>query len=129
MKKTNSSNSLNLEELLVSCPMLYGMQLLSGRYKVALLWHIHQGDNRFGLLKKGLPPVTTKMLSQQLRELEADGLINRTIYAEMPPRVEYALTVKAESLLEVLRGLYAWGERLKREAIEQSLALTEAATS
>ncbi len=119
MNKPTSSNALNLESLLLTCPMLYGMQRLSGRYKVALLWHIHQGTARFGLLRKALHPVTTKMLSQQLRELETDGLLSRTIYPEMPPRVEYALLPEAETLLGVLEGLRHWGERLKQQAIDQ----------
>ncbi len=119
MKKATSSNAHNLAELSQTCPMLYGMQRLSGRYKVALLWHIHHGSNRFGLLRKLLHPVTTKMLSQQLRELEADGLLSRTIYPEMPPRVEYALLPEAVSLLEVLEGLRTWGDRLKQQTISQ----------
>ena len=119
MKKPTSTNALNLAELLHTCPMLYGMQRLSGRYKVALLWHISQHHNRFGVLRKLLHPVTTKMLSQQLRELEADGLISRTIYAEMPPRVEYALLPEAEELLGVLEGLRAWGDRLKQRTISE----------
>ncbi|MGI4742804.1 MAG: winged helix-turn-helix transcriptional regulator [Janthinobacterium lividum] len=119
MKKPASTNSLNLEELRQTCPMVYGMQRLSGRYKVALLWHIGQGHNRFGLLRKELPPVTTKMLSQQLRELEADGLVSRTIYAEMPPRVEYALRPEAEALLSVLEGLRTWGDQLKQRVLDE----------
>ena len=99
--------------------MLYAMQRLSGRYKVALLWHISQGHHRFGLLRKELPSITTKMLSQQLRELEADGLVSRTIYPEMPPRVEYALRPEAESLLGVLEGLRAWGDQLKQRVMEE----------
>jgi len=105
--------------------MLYGMQRLSGRYKVALLWHISQGLNRFGVLRKLLHPVTTKMLSQQLRELEADGLISRTIYPQMPPRVEYALLPEAESLLGVLEGLRTWGDRLKQRAIAEAATPTQ----
>jgi DNA-binding HxlR family transcriptional regulator len=119
MKKPSSTNSLNLEELRQSCPMAYGMQRLSGRYKVALLWHIGQGDNRFGVLRKLLPPVTPKMLSQQLRELEADGLLSRTIYPEMPPRVEYALRPEATSLLSVLEGLRTWGDQLKQRTMDE----------
>ena len=119
MKKPSSTNSLNLEELRQICPMVYGMQRLSGRYKVALLWHISRGQNRFGLLRKELPPVTTKMLSQQLRELEADGLVSRTIYPEMPPRVEYALRPEAETLLGVLEGLRTWGDQLKQRVLDE----------
>ncbi|OGX82103.1 winged helix-turn-helix transcriptional regulator [Hymenobacter coccineus] len=129
MKKPTSTNSLNLTELLHTCPMLYGMQRLSGRYKVALLWHIGQRHNRFGVLRKLLHPVTTKMLSQQLRELEADGLISRTIYAEMPPRVEYALLPEAAALLCVLEGLRAWGDSLKQRTLSKLAATADSAPS
>jgi DNA-binding HxlR family transcriptional regulator len=75
------------------------------------LYFIHQQYNRFGLLQKKMPFITTKMLSQQLKELEHDELVIRKIYAEMPPRVEYSLTEKAQTLLPVLEDLYNWGEQ------------------
>jgi DNA-binding HxlR family transcriptional regulator len=87
------------------------MKVLGGRWKIALLYFIHQEHNRFSLLQKKMPFITTKMLSQQLKELEQDELVIRKIYAEMPPRVEYSLTGKGQSLLPVLEDLYDWGEK------------------
>lgn len=65
---------------------------------------------RFGELKKNIPPVSQKMLTQQLRELESDGIINRKLYAEVPPKVEYSLTDRGLTLTPILQDLYAWGQ-------------------
>ena len=65
---------------------------------------------RFGQLKKNIPPVSQKMLTQQLRELELDGIVSRTVYPEVPPRVDYALTALGKSLSPVIEMLYRWGE-------------------
>ncbi len=111
MRKTNSTNFSNETELAAICPMHNVMGVLGGRWKIALLYFIRQGHNRFSLLQKKMPFITTKMLSQQLKELEDDKLITRKIYAEMPPRVEYALTPKGKTLLPVLEDLYDWGEK------------------
>ena len=110
MRKASSTNFSNEAELAAICPMHNVMKVLGGRWKIALLYFIHQGHNRFSLLQKKVPFITTKMLSQQLKELEQDELVLRKIYAEMPPRVEYSLTTKGQSLLPVLEDLYAWGE-------------------
>jgi len=111
MRKTNSTNSLNEKELAAICPMHTVMNLLGGRWKIASLYFIHQDFNRFSLLQKKMPFITTKMLSQQLKELEKDDLIVRKIFPEMPPRVEYSLTRKGKSLLPVLEDLYNWGKK------------------
>jgi len=111
MRKTTSTNFSNETELAAICPMHNVMRVLGGRWKIALLYFIHQGHHRFGLLQKKMPFITTKMLSAQLKELEQDELVNRKIYAEMPPRVEYSLTEKAQTLLPVLEDLYHWGEQ------------------
>ena len=111
MRKTTSTNFSNEAELAAICPMHNVMRILGGRWKIALLYFIHQDHNRFGLLHKKMPFITTKMLSQQLKELEQDELVIRKIYAEMPPRVEYSLTQKAQTLLPVLEELYNWGEK------------------
>jgi len=111
MRKTTSTNFSNEEALAAICPMHNVMRVLGGRWKIALLYFIHQGHHRFGLLQKKMPFITTKMLSAQLKELEQDELVIRKIYAEMPPRVEYSLTEKAQTLLPVLEDLYNWGEQ------------------
>lgn len=111
MRKTNSTNFANETELAAICPMHNVMRVLGGRWKIALLYFVHQEHNRFSLLQKKMPFITTKMLSSQLKELERDGLVNRKIYAEMPPRVEYSLTETGKTLLPVLEDLYNWGEQ------------------
>lgn len=111
MRKTNSTNFSNEAELAAICPMHNVMRVLGGRWKIALLYFIHQEHNRFSLLQKKMPFITTKMLSQQLKELEQDNLVNRKVFPEIPPRVEYSLTEKGISLLPVLEDLYNWGEQ------------------
>jgi DNA-binding HxlR family transcriptional regulator len=111
MRKSTSSNFTNETELAAICPMHNVMRVLGGRWKIALLYFIHQDHNRFSLLQKKLPFITTKMLSTQLKELEQDNLVKRKVYAEVPPRVEYSLTAKGKSLLPVLEDLYIWGEK------------------
>ena len=85
------------------------LDVLGGKWKLLVVWHLHDGSRRYGALKRSMPGITEKMLIQQLRELERDGMITRTAYAEVPPRVEYALSADGESLLPVLKVLCGWG--------------------
>ena len=83
------------------------------RWKPAILWKMTEGVYRFGEFKRSIPQISEKMLTQHLRELETDGLITRTIFAEMPPRVEYALTDLGASLQPILEQLNNWGKNAK----------------
>jgi len=94
------------------CPTEATLAVIGGRWKVPILWHLFGGTLRFGELSRALPTTTQKMLTQQLRELEADGLVLRKVYAEVPPRVEYSLTPLGKSLKPVLTSLGNWGKRL-----------------
>ena len=85
--------------------------MLSGKWKLEIMWLLHQRIHRFGELRKRIPGVTQHMLSAQLRELEADGLITRTVFAEVPPRVEYEITQKAHGLGPTMQALAAWWEQ------------------
>lgn len=76
---------------------------------MVIIWYVKENINRFSLLKKSIPSITDKMLSQQLRELENDGLIIRTIFQEIPPRVEYHLSEECKSLIPALKKIYEWG--------------------
>jgi DNA-binding HxlR family transcriptional regulator len=89
--------------------MAVTLRLLGGKWKLLILWHLWRSTCRFGELKRAIPRITQHMLTTQLRELEADGIVRRTAYAEVPPRVEYALTEYAATLEQVLRALAAWG--------------------
>lgn len=95
----------------LSCPMVAALNVIGGKWKPMILHMLSDGTMRFGDLKKNIPPVSQKMLTQQLRELESDGIVSRTIYAEVPPRVEYALTDRGRSLKPILDDLYEWGRR------------------
>lgn len=103
-----------------SCPVTATMQVLGGKWKAILINAIyHTSPARFGELKRSVRGITQSMLTQQLRELEEDGLISRKIYAEIPPRVEYTLTEFGFTLSPVMQSLAKWGEeyRLKNKKI------------
>lgn len=84
--------------------------MISGRWKLEILWLLSHGIHRFGELKRGLPGITQHMLTAQLRALEKDGLIKRTIYAEVPPRVEYEITPNARRLRPIFVEIVKWAE-------------------
>lgn len=118
-RKENSVNLENEQVLGNECPFIYALSLMGKRWKPAILWKMTEGIGRFGEMKRAIPPISEKMLTQHLRELEQDGLITRTIYPEMPPRVEYALTPLGASLEPVLRQLNMWGENAKQAACQR----------
>lgn len=92
------------------CPVEATLTLIGGKWKGVVLWHLLQGTLRFNELRRRLPSITQRMLTNQLRELEADGFVIRTIYPEVPPRVEYSLTERGRSLEPVIIALKTWGE-------------------
>jgi DNA-binding HxlR family transcriptional regulator len=85
------------------------LELIGGRWKTLILFNLQKKPMRFSELRRSLPGVTEKMLTQQLRELEADNLLTRTVYAEVPPRVEYSLTDLGKSLWPVMNNIAQWG--------------------
>jgi len=113
MRKENSTASINDRKLLSQCPMQIAMSKIDGKWKIIILVYIEQKESRFSLLKKRMPSITDKMLSQQLRELETDGLIIRKIYPEIPPKVEYSLTNDAKKLVPAFEIIYKWGVQQK----------------
>lgn len=113
-RKENSVNLENEQVLETGCPFIFALSLMGKRWKPAILWKMTEGIYRFGEMKRAIPPISEKMLTQHLRELEIDGLITRTIYPEMPPRVEYALTDLGSSLQPILEQLNHWGENAKK---------------
>lgn len=96
----------------VNCPVAATLHLIGGKYKALLLWHLSGRVLRFNQLRQLVPEATPKMLTQQLRELEQDGLINRKVYPVVPPKVEYSLTALGESLFPILKAMYEWGSGL-----------------
>lgn len=91
------------------------IRLLDGKWKLLILFHLFDGRvQRYSDLEKLIPDVSQKMLAQQLRQLEADGIVARTVYPEVPPRVEYRLTTWGQALCPALDGLLAWLEKKAR---------------
>jgi len=91
------------------CPVEATINLIGGKYKSLILWKLVDGTLRFSQLRKEVPGATPKMLTQQLRELESDGLVSRKVYPVVPPKVEYALTDFGKSIRPVLEAMYGWG--------------------
>lgn len=96
--------------ILITCPVDATINLIGGKYKSLILWHLLEQTLRFGELKKLIPSATAKMLTQQLRELEDNQLIIRTVYPVVPPKVEYSLTEFGKSIEPILTKMYEWGE-------------------
>lgn len=94
----------------VQCPVTCCLSMIGGKWKPVIIFCIVNGVDRFGALQRAIPNITKQMLTKQLRELEADGLVTRTVYPEVPPRVDYALTEKGRSVLPVIEAMKNWGE-------------------
>jgi DNA-binding HxlR family transcriptional regulator len=93
------------------CPVEAAVDVFGGKWKAIILWWLQERTWRFAELRRQIPGITEKMLTQQLRELEGDGIVNRRVYPTVPPRVEYSLTAYGLSLKRALRELCAWGQR------------------
>ena len=91
------------------CPVEAALEQISGKWKGLVIFHLLSGTHRFSELKRKVGGVTQRSLTKQLRELEADGIVDRTVYAVVPPKVEYRLTPKGERLLPVIETLHSWG--------------------
>ena len=106
--KKNSQNS----ETTHVCAVDFAFKRIGGKYKARILWHLHtKSVLRYGELLRTLPDITTKMLTQTLRELEADRLVIRKTYNEVPPRVEYSLTDAATELIGFIELMHSWGRK------------------
>lgn len=91
------------------CPVTTTLSVIGGKWKAIILYIVREEKKRFGEIKRLIPSVTQKMLTQQLRELEDDGIINRKVYPIVPPKVEYSLTEYGQSLLPILDAMEEWG--------------------
>lgn len=98
------------------CAVDYAFRRIGGKYKARILWHIHSSTIlRYGELKRTLPDITTKMLTQSLRELEDDSLINRKVFHEVPPKVEYTLTDISNELIPSIKLIMEWGDKQMKQ--------------
>ena len=102
-----------------NCPAEITLTMIGGRWKVLLLYHLFQGVKRFSQLQRAVPDITQKMLTQQLREMERDGLVHREVYPEVPPKVEYSMTPLGMTLEPVVRAMCEWGMKYKEGRLDQ----------
>lgn len=108
-----------------NCPVEATLELIGGKYKALILWHLSQGILRFSELRQVIKGATPKMLTQQLRELEEDGVIHREVFPVVPPRVEYSLTARGRSLLPILNAMRDWGtDYLHEQNLEPNCSMT-----
>lgn len=99
------------KEDMINCPVQYTLSIIGGKWKTLILWHLsNEGVKRYGEIKKSLNGITHKMLSQQLKELESDGLVHREEYHQIPPKVEYSLTDKGKTIIPILNVMCKWGK-------------------
>ncbi|ADK15486.1 MULTISPECIES: winged helix-turn-helix transcriptional regulator [Clostridium] len=106
---------------LPACPVETTLSLIGDKWKVLIIRDLLTGTKRFGELKKSVGSISQKVLTQNLRQMEQDGLVNRKVYAEVPPRVEYSLTSLGFSLKPILDVMWSWGEEYKKCSVGNHL--------
>ncbi|ELK46400.1 helix-turn-helix domain-containing protein [Halobacillus sp. ACCC02827] len=104
----------------LKCSIEYTLNKIGGKWKTVILWHLTvDGTHRYNALRRLLPGVSHKVLSQQLKELEEDGFIDRTAYNTIPPKVEYSITASGKTLLPILEAMHRWGTEHGSESNEK----------
>lgn len=111
--KVNSTNFANKQALSDECSEVYAANIIGGQWSLAIVSWLMNGKLRFGQLKKLMPGITERMLTLQLRKLEENKIVIRTVYAEIPPRVEYELTPIGYELKPIVKHLEIWGDKHK----------------
>lgn len=119
--KETSTNFSNKQALAEECPEAYAVNIIGGQWSLVICSWLLSGKLRFGELKKKLPNITERMLTLQLRKLEQHKLVKRTVYAEVPPRVDYELTPIGKELAPIISQMTHWGERHKKISSLQEL--------
>ncbi len=121
-RKITSSNAANMKNLVEFCGMMYAVDILGGRWKLVILYKLEKRTLRFRELKAMIPHISDRMLTLHLQELEKDGLVIRTAYAEIPPRVEYTLSESGRKLAPIWQQLEHWALE-HRSSMEQDVYL------
>ncbi|TPG84433.1 winged helix-turn-helix transcriptional regulator [Pseudomonas mandelii] len=114
MKKCNPQDEIEA----FACPVAFTVDVIGGKWKSLILFHLMSGTKRFNELRRLIPDITQRMLTLQLRELEVDGIIHREIYREVPPKVEYSLTELGSSLAPLVSAMREWGAVHERKILE-----------
>ena len=102
----------------IDCPVALAQNILAGKWKLVVVWRLKDGVMRFGELQRSIPGIKQSSLTQQLRELEQDGVIHREVYTQIPPKVEYSLTDIGRQLIDVLYSFGAWGAEYKKQCLK-----------
>lgn len=124
MRKESSTNAFNEKHIIDSCGMAYTLGLIGGRWKPAILCRLSNKTMRYSELNRDIEGISERMLVAQLRELENDGIVERQVYPEVPPRVEYRLTSLGETLRPVLASMSDWGN-MHRELVAANMQEAE----
>lgn len=103
-------NKIQQRNITTDCGVEATLEIIGGKWKGVILYHLSGGVKRFNQINRLLPNITQRMLTRQLRELESDGLVNREVYPQVPPKVEYSLTEQGQSLVPIIMALKGWGE-------------------
>lgn len=111
-----------IQDVAEECTVEAALGVIGGKWKLVILRHLLEGTKRFGELDKALPGITPRMLTRQLRELETDGLVLRTVYQQVPPKVEYSVTAIGESLRTITDQLEQWGRSYRGKRTQHSNA-------
>ncbi|WP_286858609.1 MULTISPECIES: winged helix-turn-helix transcriptional regulator [Sphingobacterium] len=111
--KESSSNFANRQMLANECPEVFAAHIIGGQWSLAICCYLINGSLRYNEIRKCLPNITERMLTLQLRKLEESGVVKRTVYPEVPPRVTYELTAIGHELSPIIHELGKWGEKLK----------------
>lgn len=114
VKKCNPQDEIEA----FACPVAFTVDVIGGKWKSLILFHLMSGTKRFNELRRLIPDITQRMLTLQLRELEVDGIIHREIYREVPPKVEYSLTELGSSLAPLVSAMREWGAVHERKILE-----------
>ncbi|MNC24759.1 putative HTH-type transcriptional regulator YybR [compost metagenome] len=114
VKKCNPQDEIEA----FACPVAFTVDVIGGKWKSLILFHLMSGTKRFNELRRLIPDITQRMLTLQLRELETDGVIHREIYREVPPKVEYSLTELGNSLAPLVSAMREWGAVHERKILE-----------
>jgi len=118
--KETSTNFANKTALADECPEVYAAHIIGGQWSLVICSWLLSGKLRFGELKRRLPNITERMLTLQLRKLEANNIVKRTVYAEVPPKVEYELTPIGYELGSIIKQLENWGDKHKKMSFSEA---------
>ena len=105
------------------CPVVTTLNIIGGKWKVLILYHLNGKTCRFNELQRLMPIITQRMLTLQLRELEQDGIVHREVYPQVPPKVEYSLTPFGLTLMPVIDAMHTWGKQYAAECIQHKKML------